>query len=72
MSRSYFENPHRGTGSVLQVMSVRIAGEKGGAISRVQDLFAAFGNKHDLSLQDIDEFLRVAVPMPLTGPGAGL
>ena len=54
----------------MQVVSVGIAGEKSGAISGPQNLLANVCYQHDLSLQDIDELLRPAMPVPLAGPGA--
>src|SRR5260221_10480562 len=54
------------------MMAVGIAGEKRGAISRMKDFLAAFRSEDNLSLQDVDEFLRQGVPMTLAGPGARL
>ena len=51
------------------MMSIGIPGEKGSALSGVQDFLAAFGHQHNFSLQDIYELLRLGVPVPLAGPG---
>ena len=50
------------------MVPVGIPGQKAGAISGAQDLLTAFGNEHDLSLQDADELFRLGMPMPLAGP----
>src|ERR1700751_5492832 len=52
------------------MVSIGIPGEKGGALSGVQDFLAAFGHQHNFSLQDIHELLRLGVPVSLAGPGA--
>jgi hypothetical protein len=70
VSRSYFENARRVAGSILQMVSIGIPGEKGSALSGMQDFLAAFGHQHNFSLQDIHELLRLGVPVPLAGPGA--
>src|SRR5436309_1007496 len=51
-------------------MSVRISWKKSGAISCPEDLLAPFRNQHDFSVQDVDELLCTAMPMPLARPGA--
>ena len=72
VGRPYFENARPGAGSILQVMSVAIAWEKGSAISDPQDLLTAFRDEHNLSLQNVHELLCLGVPMALAGPGARL
>src|ERR1700722_8873597 len=70
--RTYFENTRGNAGSILQVMSIGIAGKKTRALSGAKNLLAAFGDQHDLSLQDIHELLRPGMPVPLARPGARL
>jgi hypothetical protein len=66
---SYFKHDRAITRPVLQVVAVRIAGEKGCALSCLQDFLACFRNEHHLSLQNVYELFRLGMPVPLAGPG---
>src|SRR5689334_14642193 len=58
-------------GAVDQMMAVGIARFEGGAIARPQLLLPAIGNEGQLTLDHHDEFVLMAVPVPLARPDAG-
>src|SRR5690606_36534619 len=55
--------------AVLQVMAVGHAGLETNAVPRAKDFLAGVRHEHDLAFEDVDEFVLMRVPMPLTGPG---
>ena len=63
-----FENPGVTVRTVHQVMAVGDAGLEGRAVAGRERLFALVGHQDNLAVDHEDEFVLVAVPVPLTGP----
>src|SRR4029077_15208518 len=55
---------------VDQMVAIGVAPPEGGAVAGTQHLFAGVGDQRQLALQHPDEFVLVAVPVTLAGPGA--
>ncbi|MGK0266300.1 MAG: hypothetical protein ACI82N_000544, partial [Maricaulis sp.] len=58
--------------AIDQMMPVRNAGAKSGAIAGAQHGFAVIRHQHGHAGQDLDEFVFMRVPMALRRPGARL
>jgi hypothetical protein len=66
------EYPGRAARFVDEVVAIGVAGSEGGAISGMQHFFATVGDQRQLALKHPDQFVFMAVPVTLAGPGAGL
>jgi hypothetical protein len=69
--RPYFQDYSLAVGTILKVMSVRLARLEAGACACLEKLFSCIGHQHHFAFEDVDELVVVAVPVPLTGPRAG-
>lgn len=69
---SYLEYPGRAARLINEVVAVGVAGSEGGAISRAQHFLAVVCDQRQFALKHPHQFVLMAVPVTLAGPGAGL